>query len=209
METLLKSSSEELPLPLHGLASAFMSYFDLSKKPSPKNPNKELLTKTPGPALTASSTGTRVTPTEMSSTPAIFLSPTSPVTATPTVTEPTATSIPTDTRPIAYRLQRGEYPYCIARRFNIDPGELLALNGLLNSQSFYAGIVLQLPQTGNPYPGACRQKAHPATYIVPGSSETMYTVACQFGDMDPLAIAQANNLPVDSVLYAEQQLNIP
>jgi peptide/nickel transport system permease protein len=189
------------------LASVFMSYFDLSKKPSPKNPSKQLFTKTP--VLIASSTGTMITPTEMSSTPAVLLSPTSIATATPTVAEPTSTPNPTDARPVTYRLQRGEYPYCIARRFNIDPGELLTLNGLLNSQTFYAGTVLQLPQTGNPYPGERMQKAHPATYIVSGSSETMYTVACQFGDVDPLAIAQANYLPVDAALYASQQLNIP
>jgi hypothetical protein len=30
-----------------------------------------------------------------------------------------------------------------------------------------------------------------------------------FGDVDPLAIAQANNLSVDSVLYIVQQLTIP
>jgi hypothetical protein len=37
----------------------------------------------------------------------------------------------------------------------------------------------------------------------------MYTIACQFGDVDPLAIAQANDLPVESLLYVGQQLNIP
>ena len=37
----------------------------------------------------------------------------------------------------------------------------------------------------------------------------MYTIACQFGDGDPLGIAEANNLPVDPMLYVGQPLNIP
>jgi len=191
------------------LASVFMSYFDPSQKPSPKNPNRELLTKRPAPTVTALAIGTTIPSMELSSTPTVLLSPTSIAIATSTGVELSLTPIPTDARPVTYRLQRGEYPYCIARRFNVDPGELLALNGLLSSQTFYAGTVLQIPQTGNPYPGERRQKIHPAPYTVSGSSETIYTVACQFGDVDPLGIAQANNLSVDSVLYGGQQLNIP
>jgi hypothetical protein len=94
------------------------------------------------------------------------------------------------------------------RRFNVDPGELLVLNGLLNVQTFYVGTVLQIPQTGKPYPGVRLQKIYPSTYTVLGSDETMYTIACQVGDVEPLAIAQANKLPVDPVLYVGQQLNI-
>lgn len=52
-------------------------------------------------------------------------------------------------------------------------------------------------------------KIHPVTYTVSTSNQTMYTIACEFGDVDPLAIAQANFLPVDSILYLGQQLNIP
>jgi hypothetical protein len=53
------------------------------------------------------------------------------------------------------------------------------------------------------------QRVHPTVYPVSALNETMYTVACLFGDVQPLAIAQANNLSVDSVLYIGQQLNIP
>lgn len=191
------------------LASVFMSYFDLSQKPSPKNPNKALFTRTPSPAVTGFSPSVPTVPTEMSSTPTILLSAPLIATATPAVAEPTSTPIPTETRPVTYRLQKGEYPYCIARRFNVNPDELLALSGLSNNQTFYAGAVLQIPQTGNPYPGERMQKVHPTTYTVSGSGESMYTIACQFGDIDPLAIAQANRLPVDSLLFAGQQLTIP
>jgi len=106
-------------------------------------------------------------------------------------------------------LQKGEYPYCIARRFNVDPTELLALNGMQNRQTFFSDMVLQIPQSGNLFPGERMQKIHPTVYAVSASNETLYTIACAFGDVQPLAIAQANNLPVDSVLYIGQQLNIP
>jgi LysM repeat protein len=105
-------------------------------------------------------------------------------------------------------LQRGEYPYCIARRFNVDPGELLARNGLLNQQTFYAGTVLQIPQTGNAYPGERMQLAHPTTYTVSRADETFYTIACAFGDVDPQELAQANGLSIGSALYVGQQLNV-
>jgi hypothetical protein len=44
---------------------------------------------------------------------------------------------------------------------------------------------------------------------VKSSDETIYGVACLFGDIDPSAIAQANNISVDAALTAGQSLNIP
>ena len=194
------------------LASLFMSYLDPSRSVDTRIKNTGAVAmKTPRPINTASLTGVPVTPTEPLSTPMppVTVSPTLTVTITPTVTQLTPTPTPTDFQPETYILKPGEYPYCIARRFNVDPGELLVISGLSNRQTFYAGTVLQIPQTGNPYPGERMQKVHPAAYTVARSNETLYTVACQFGDVDPLAIAQANNLPVDSGLYVGQQLNIP
>ena len=135
-----------------------------------------------------------------------------PLTAFPTFTAtetPTLTPLPSATQLVTYTLQRGEYPYCIARRFNVDPGELLVLNGMLNSSTFYTGTVLQIPQTGKLFPGERMQRVHPATHTVSRSDETLYTLACEFGDVDPLAIAQANSISIDSTLYVGQQLNIP
>lgn len=80
---------------------------------------------------------------------------------------------------------------------------------MLNRDTFFAGMVLQMPQTGKPFPGERMQKAHPAPYTVSRADETMYTIACQFGDVDPAAIAQANGISIDSVLYTGQQLNNP
>ena len=123
--------------------------------------------------------------------------------------EATLTPFSTESQPETYVLQKGEYPYCIARRFNVHPTELLVLNRLQNRQTFFRGMVMQIPQSGNPFPGERMQKVHPTLHTVSSSNETMYTIACEFGDVQPLAIAQANNLPVDSALYVGQQLNIP
>jgi len=137
-----------------------------------------------------------------------------PDTVSPTATstpalEPTYTPIPTTSLPTTYILQTGEYPYCLARRFNIDPNELIAINGLGLEQNFYTGTVLKIPQGEGTFPGNRILKTHPAIYTVFLPNETVYSVACAFGDVDPAAIAQFNNMSMDSSLLIGQQLNIP
>lgn len=162
----------------------------------------------PHPTVTALSTNTPVSPLEAlpSLSPTASLIPT--VTSSLTTTE-TQTPPPTNPQPVAYALQRGEYPYCIARRFNVDPTELLALNGLQGRQTFYRGTVLQIPQTGKPFPGERMAKNHPTVYTVVARGQSIYMIACEFGDLDPLTIAQANHISVDSELSVGQQLDIP
>lgn len=85
----------------------------------------------------------------------------------------------------------------------------LRLNGLFNSQTFYTGSILQVPQTGNPFPGERMQQIHPATYTVSRTDETLHIIACAPGDVDPLAIVQASGPSIHSALYVGQPLNIP
>lgn len=124
-----------------------------------------------------------------------------------TTGQPPATSIP-GTRPATYTLQAGEFVYCIARRFNVNPDETLALNGLSDGQTIYPGLVLKIPQTGS-FPGDRMLQNHPTTYTVASSSETLYSIACKFGDVDPSSIASANGLSTGAALSAGQQLSIP
>lgn len=138
-------------------------------------------------------------------TPLVELNPT----ATLAVSGPTATLIPAGSKPSTYTLQNGEFVYCIARRFNVDPDEILALNGLFDSQTIYSNLVIKIPQTGNPFPGNRMLNNHPDTYTVDSSSETIYGVACYYGDIDPSLIAQANGISVGASLSAGQQLKIP
>jgi LysM repeat protein len=113
--------------------------------------------------------------------------------------------------PSSYTLQKGEFPYCIARRFNLNPNELLSQNGLSVEQSnaLMPGLVLTIPHTGNPFPSDRALHTHPATYVVPSSDTTISGVACYYGDSDPQAIATANNLTLSSALNSGQSLTIP
>jgi LysM repeat protein len=127
---------------------------------------------------------------------------------TPSATQPAPTVI-TD-RPGSYTLQKGEFPYCIARRFNIDPAELLSLNGLTNGEIYYPNLTLTIPQSGKPFPGTRALRSHPDTYNVTDASQTVSGVACAYGDVDPAAIVNANSgVSLTSPLTVGQQLTIP
>lgn len=129
--------------------------------------------------------------------------------APPAATEtPAPPPSPTPGVPESYTLQEGEHPYCIARRFNVNPDELLSLNGLSRTSVVFPGTTLRIPQTGNPFPGERALLAHPTTYTVV-AGDTIYSVACKFGDVDPLAIAQANGLTEPYTLTPGTTIQIP
>ncbi len=121
-----------------------------------------------------------------------------------------AAPTPTPGKPATYTLQQGEHPYCIARRFNVDPAELLSLNGLTEASatSLQPGLSIRIPQTGNPFPGTRALVAHPASYTV-HLDETIYKIACYFGDVDPIYLAAYNNIPAPYTLTTGTVLSIP
>jgi LysM repeat protein len=167
---------------------------------------------TAGTPLATEAVGTEITPgsgdTEVPGA-SITATATLPLdNVTPTVTQPAPTV--TTNRPASYTLQKGEFPYCIARRFNVDPAELLSLNGLANGEIYYPNLTLTIPQSGKPFPGTRALRSHPDTYTVADSSMTVYGVACAYGDVDPAAIVQANSgLSLASALTVGQQISIP
>jgi LysM repeat protein len=122
---------------------------------------------------------------------------------TPVVIVPTATP----GRPSTYTIHAGEIPYCIARRFDVNPGDLLSLNGLSAGEILQPDQTLQIPQTGS-FPGNRMLYSHPAQFTV-AVNDTIYSIACHFGDVDPTSIAAANNLSLTSPLTTGQILNIP
>ncbi len=109
------------------------------------------------------------------------------------------------TRPLQYTVQSGETIYCLARRFDVDPEELPALNNynyLLN-----IGDVLEIPQTGScPFERVIL--AHPDTWTV-SEGETVYSIACEYGDVYPEAIIAVNGLKEPYELTPGQVLQIP
>lgn len=149
------------------------------------------------------------TPTNANATAMVIVTPTLSI-STPIFTPggPIPTAGP---HPTTYTLQKGEFPYCIARRFNVNPEELLTLNGLSAGDVYYPNLTLRIPQTGNPFPGERALHAHPDTFTVgvTSNADTIYGVACYYGDVEPAAIAQANGIPLSATLTPGQQLNIP
>lgn len=167
---------------------------------------------TPGAVVTATTPLAATTGTVAPSDVIATATSTAVVISTPTNAsgQAASTAVPAGVRPASYTLQSGEFPYCIARRFNVDPDELLSLSGLSSSQanSLSAGTVLKIPQSGA-FPGSRALASHPTTYTVVSSDETIYGVACKFGDIDPATIASANGISASASLTAGQQLQIP
>jgi LysM repeat protein len=152
-------------------------------------------TATPNGTVASSSSTTIVPPTGGA--------PTATTGTSPVIIVPTATP----GRPATYTLQNGEFPYCIARRFNVNPDDLLTLNGLVENQTLQPGQVLKIPQTGT-FPGTRALHPHPTTYTVI-VDDTIYKIACYFGDLDPTSIAAANGLALSTPLTTGRTLNIP
>jgi LysM repeat protein len=158
---------------------------------------------------TSTSAFTLVTPT-VQTVGGTVVSTSAYATSTPAATStPTPIVYPTPTPgiPGSYTLHQGEFPYCIARRFNVDPAALLSANGLNMYSMVPAGTKLTIPQ-GSKWPGDRALKSHPTTYTV-AYGDTVYTIACAFGDADPNTILAANGLAEGATLTSGQSLYIP
>jgi LysM repeat protein len=117
------------------------------------------------------------------------------------------TIFPTSSLADSYTLQVGEFPFCIARRFDVDPEQLLSMNGLLGGQIIMYPMTLKIPLSGS-FPGTRALRQHPTVYTA-SSGESIYSIACSFGDVFPEDIAELNGLSVNSSLNTDQLLNIP
>lgn len=110
--------------------------------------------------------------------------------------------------PDSYTLHEGEFIYCIARRFNIHPEDLEVYNGYESGTLLYPGDTLQIPSGSRAWVGDRALQYHPSNYTVI-YGDTLYSIACLYGDVDPRAIAAANDLDIDAVLTPGVVLQIP
>lgn len=110
--------------------------------------------------------------------------------------------------PETYTIHVGEFPYCLARRFNIDPKELMAFNDLEPGVLVAVGTVLEIPQDASPFQGLRALRSHPATYRVQ-QGDTIYGIACYYGDVFPESIAALNDLEEPYTLSPGMILEIP
>ena len=172
------------------------------------NPNRmtEIISSTQTAA--AMTTDTVVVNTTTPETGGVSTIPTVAVdTPVPTAKSVVIVSTPTPGLPATYTLHEGEFPFCIARRFNINAGDLMALNNV--SGDVAPGTTLTIP-TNSVWPSEFDRalRAHPTTYVV-SSGDTIYKVACLFGDVDPNALIEANGLKDPYTLTPGTTIQIP
>jgi LysM repeat protein len=67
---------------------------------------------------------------------------------------------------------------------------------------------LTIPKDAGKFQGERALKPHPADYTV-RSGDTIYSIACQFGDVWPEAIAQVNGFDIDDPLPVGETIKIP
>jgi LysM repeat protein len=161
------------------------------------------------PLVTGVAGETAPPPTEGAADTAVpTAEPTATATQEPPTSEPVEVATATPGIPSSYSLKKGEHPFCIARRFDVNQYELLNINGLgLNSRP-QVGFNLKIPQTGNDFAGERTLQSHPDTYSVQ-SGDSVYSIACKYGDVSPEAIAQRNDIGVNADLEAGRELEIP
>ena len=144
---------------------------------------------------------------------------TAPTATAAAVVEPTSTPVPTQDEgdtdivteypvPDSYTLHSGEFIFCLARRFNILPEDLMDYNGYEYGTLLFPGDTILLPPNGRAYLGDRALQYHPADYTVI-YGDTLYSIACLYGDVDPRSIAAANDLDIDQVLTPGTVLQIP
>lgn len=112
-----------------------------------------------------------------------------------------------------YTLQPGETPKCIARRYNLDWIKLYSINGISfdNEALVGAGKNLILPQNSEWLSDRYGERAtapHPAQHSVV-AGETLYSIACVYGDVSPEAIAIQNGLTSADQVTPGMTLTIP
>jgi membrane-bound lytic murein transglycosylase D len=126
------------------------------------------------------------------------------VTATP---KPVVVVVKTPARPQYYTVQPGDTYYCIARRYDLNVTEFLGINALGNEQATI-GKTVRIPESGNWDSGSRSLHAHPDTYTV-DSGDTLYKIACYYGDVYPEVILQVNGLKNENDVKPGMKLNIP
>lgn len=132
-----------------------------------------------------------------------------PLLAAPTSDAPVLATVTPQpvAKPGTYTLQKGEFIFCLARRFDVDVNQTLKINGLFDSETLQPGLTVKIP-AGGKFSGVRALKAHPATYTVK-AQDTIYSIACLYGDVDPMNIAAVNGLAAPYTLTPGAQIQIP
>ena len=103
---------------------------------------------------------------------------------------------------------RSRYGAPRPRRRPEVPDDLMDYNGLEGGSTYYPGLTLTIPSNARAFIGNRALQYHPSTYSVE-YGDTLYSIACLYGDVDPRAIAAVNDLDLDQTLTPGTVLQIP
>jgi LysM repeat protein len=123
--------------------------------------------------------------------------------------------------PTRHTVQAGENLFRIALKYNVNVGDLAAVNGITDVTRIYVGQVLVIPGAGeapapvnNPVteqPSDPQPVTNPpagGTYYVVQRGDTLKSIADRFG-VTFQQLIQANNLTNPNVIYVGQRLFVP
>jgi LysM repeat protein len=126
----------------------------------------------------------------------------SPTEGSPEATVVVSTPQPTPTRGYEeYTVRVGDWVYSIARDFNVEPDDIISINGLKPPYKLEPGDVLKIPPPEEPPPEGA------TVYKVQGG-DTVFGIARKFG-VEPQDIIDANELKAPYSLRPGDKLIIP
>ncbi len=159
---------------------------------------------TPEPTATTEQPVAEVLATRAPGEPEVV--PASPSPSPSTTAQPTATPTPSD-ETFRYTVQPGDTLLGIATKFGTDVETVRKLN-LLRNDELSAGQPLELPYVeGMTVEGMPTPTPGPFRHVVQ-TGETLGSIAIRFG-VEPLAIAEANELVNPDALSVGQEILIP
>ena len=110
-------------------------------------------------------------------------------------------------------LQEGDDLVCLARRFDISVAQLLSQNGIETPEEMGVGDTVLLPRSPNSWSmldgyGRRILVLHPASYTIQ-NGDTLFSIACSYGDVRPEDIAVKNQLVLGEPLPVGLTIAIP
>ena len=106
-----------------------------------------------------------------------------------------------------YIVQTGDTLASIARLYNITPGALAGLNGIVNAAQVQPGRVLVVPGPGNNIGGRAPTPTPRHVYVVQ-VGDNLFRISLKF-HITLAALMSANGIVNPNLVYAGQQLTIP
>lgn len=141
--------------------------------------------------------------------------PTATSTPPPTASAPTQTPVVVVNSPTpgaaqtqTYVVQPGEWVYSIARKFSIDPDDIIAINNLQYPYDLEVGQELIIPESGSSSRDPNSTPVTGGTEYIVKAGDSVYSIAQAHG-VDYQSIIDANDLVFPYSIYPGDKIIIP